>query len=632
MSSIRSVALIVVVVLASSVTGWSQVRDKELLDRLETQLDALSRDIAQEYLDILESLQDVIDDYANYMTATSADAVAHRVEGVERIQRKLEQKAYVDNPEALLEDLNSAINDIKAIETAHRVKFNSNSPSCCRLGRSLRKELVIIAELVEDYSEKQSDRVLKRDETKKYLEAASKYLAALKQAKGSAKMTGEIRQALEALRALGLDDFIVLDPDELDVPEVPDVPEILELPETPEPIKPPKPPLIIFSPRTGKDAGKRGAQHEAHGQISVSNSSFPIVVENPSGDVYISGTSDKTVTANLSFEVSASTHAKEQEYIERTLLVVEKESNQYTVRIDLPRLSDHRTELLNCVLEVSVPRANPIDCQSAFGQVAITDISGKVSVSSSNSQVTVERASGGASVSNSMGPVEMLDINGDLEVKNSYAPVSITSCTGTMLLENQYSSITLSRTEGRVDIGNTGQIEIVDHTGNIVIENLYGAVDADNIRGDVIVKSGYQPIRIKDISGSAELENQYAEISAKQVGGSVSITNQYAPIFVESSDGPVDLSNYYSNINIDLARGFLGGSTISNTEGSVNVTVVQQPNLVIAAYAERGNISSSLPLSVKTRGDSKSGELVLGEGGDRLEITTSGGAIIIRGR
>jgi hypothetical protein len=201
-----------------------------------------------------------------------------------------------------------------------------------------------------------------------------------------------------------------------------------------------------------------------------------------------------------------------------------------------------------------------------------------------------------------------------------------------MLLENQYSPITLTKTKGRLDIGNTGQIEIVDHEGNVAIDNLYGAIDVRDIRGDIIAKNGYQPTRIKDVSGSAELENQYAEISAKQVGGSVSITNQYAAIFVESSDGPVDLSNYYSNINIDLARGFRGGSTISNTEGTVNVTVVQQPNLVLSVYAERGNISSSLPLSVKTQDDSKSGELVLGEGGDRLEITTTGGAIIIRGR
>jgi len=616
-------------ILVCATTAWSQVRDQELLDRLETQLDALSRDIAQEYLDILESLQDVIDDYADYMTQTSADAAAHRVEGVERIQRKLQEKVYVDNPEALLEDLNSAINDIKAIETAHRVKFNSNSPSCCRLGRSLRKELVIIAELVEDYSEKQSDRVLKRDDTRKYLEAAFQYLAALKQPKNSAKLNDEVRQALEALKALGLDDYIIAYPDESEPPEVPELPELPELVEPPEA---PEPPVVIWEPRTGKFAGRRGAEHEAQGQVSVSGSSLPIVVENPSGDVFISGSSSKTITASLRLEVAASTHAKEQDYIERTLLLVAKEDGQYTVRIDLPRLSDHRTELINCVLEVSVPQANPIDCRSAFGKVSISDVSGNITVSSSNSQITIERASGGAAISNSMGPVELIEISGDIEVKNSYAPISITACTGAMVLENQYGPITLTGSEGRVEIENTGPIEIMDHDGNVTIDNLYGAVDAENIRGDVIAKNGYAPIRIRDVSGSADLENQYAEISAKQVGGSVSIANQYAPIFVESLDGPVDLSNYYNNISIDLDRGFRGGSTISNTEGTVNVTVVQQPNLVLSVYVERGNISSSLPLTVKTRDDVKSGELVLGEGGDRLEINTSGGTIIIRGR
>jgi hypothetical protein len=626
LSSVTRTAFVVVAVLVSTVTARSQVRDQELLDQLETKLDAVSRDMAQEYLDILESLQDVIEDYADYMKETSSDAAAHRVEGVERIQRKLKEKAYVDNPEALLEDLKSAINDIKEIETAHRVKFNTNSPSCCRLGRSLRKELVIIAELVEDYSEKQSDRTLNRDETRKYLETAFQYLAALKQAKNSSRMSQEILKALEALKALGLEDYIIVYPDKPEIPEIPEPPEVTE------PVEPPEPPVVIYGPRTGKSTLKKGAQHQAQGQVSVSSSSLPIVVENPSGDISISGTSNKTITANLRFEVVASTHAKEQEYIERTLLVVAKESDQYTIRIDLPRLSDHRTELINCLLEVSVPRANPIDCRGAFGQISISDISGKVTVKSNNSQVTVERASGGASISNSMGPVEMLEVRGNMEVKNSYGPVNITSCTGAMLLENQYSPITLRDSEGRVEIENTGQIDITDHEGNITIDNLYGTVDAENILGDVVAKNGYQPIRIRDVSGSVDLENQYAEVSAKQVGGSVSITNQYAPIFVESLDGPVDLSNQYSNISINLGRGFRGGSTITNTEGTVNVTVVQQPNLVLSVFTERGNISSSLPLSLRTRGDSKSGELVLGEGGDQLDISTSGGAIIIRGR
>jgi DUF4097 and DUF4098 domain-containing protein YvlB len=629
LSGIKRTVLIAVAVLGSALTAWSQVRDRELQDKLESQLDALSRDMAREYLDILESLQDVIEDYSDYMTESTTDAAAHRVDGVERIQRKLKEKAYVDNPELLLEDLNAAINDIKAVENAHRVKFNTNSPSCCRLGRSLRKELVIISELVEDYSEKQGDRLLNRDESRVYLEAALEYLAALSEAKKSAKMTDEVRQALEALKDLGLEDYIVLAPDAAEAPEPPEPVDPLESIEIPDP---PAPPLVIVKPPKGWVSGRRGAEHQANGVLTVSNSSLPIVIENPSGDVIISGSSGRTVTANLHLEVAAATHDKEEEYIQRVRLEMAEESDQYTVRIELPRLSDHRTELISCQLEVSVPQKNPIDCRASYGEVSISSVSGPVTVAGSTSQVTVERASGGVSVTNSMGAVELSEVSGDIEVRNSYAPINILSCNGAMLLKNQYGPITLSASEGRLRIDNTGQVEITDHTGDITIENLYGAVDAQNIEGDIVATNGYQPITVRDVSGSAELENQYAEISARQVGGNVSITNQYAPIFVEALEGPVDLTNYYSNISIDLVRGFRGGSTIANTQGTTTVTVVQQPNLVLSVFTEGGNISSSLPMTVRSRGNTKSGELVLGDGGDQLEVTATGGSIIIRGR
>jgi len=600
-----------------------QDRDDELIDQLRIGLDALSQDMAEEYLDVLENLQDVLEDYTDYMEGQSDEVQEHRVDGVEVLQERLRQGDYADDPEKLLDDIYEAIDEIKALESAHRAKFNTNSPRCCRLGRSLRKELIIIAELIEDYTDQNTLRLLQDGEMQRYLAEAIKSLAKLKDARKLAKLDSEeVRAALKALEALGLDERVLVWPD------------VVVAPEPPEPPQPPEPPVVI---RPDYDRGRRapdrvGARHQSQGQVQVTNSSWPILIENPSGDILVTGAVGKTLSATLTLEVASTTHAKEKEYLDRTVLAVGRESGEYFARVDLPRLSDTRTELVSSILKVTVPVGNRIQCSNSFGQVEIADIQGTVSVDGNNSSVRLQRIRGRAEVQNSMGPISAEETEGHLELATSYAPITIIRCEGSMTLENQYSPITLENCRGKVEIDNTGQIDIRDHMGDLTIDNAYGLVDVEDIDGSVFIKNLYQPMSVTRVRGSAELENHYAEIKVEDIGGSLSITNTNGPIFAEDLSGPLELSSYYGNVSLVLGRHFKGGSTITNTQGTVKVTFVGQPNVVLSLYTVGGSISSSLPLRVKTQGEAKSAELVLGNGGETLEISGAGSAIIIEGR
>jgi DUF4097 and DUF4098 domain-containing protein YvlB len=619
----------IVAVLVATGPARSQSRDSELIDQLRIELDGLSRDMAEEYLDVLDNLQDVLDDYTAYMEEQSDEAQEHRIDGVEVLQRRLKHGDYTDDPEKLLDDIYETIDEIKALESAHRAKFNTNSPKCCRLGRSLRKELIITAELIEDYTDQHSLELLQGGEMQKYLAEAIKSLAKLKEAKKLADLdTEEVRAALKALEALGLDGRVLVWPDALVTPE-PRKPV-----KPPEPPEPPEPPKVVWPDygRGRRTADRAGAQHTSQGQVQVTNSSWPILIENPSGDIYVTGTAGKMLSATLTLEVASTTHAKEKEYLDRTLLAVGREGSGYYARVDLPRLSDTRTELLNSVLLVTVPGGNPIECSNSFGQVEIADIQARVSVDGNNSSIKLQRIHANAAVQNSMGPISAEDIEGNLEFETSYAPITIIRCQGGMLLENQYSQIALENCQGKVEINNTGQIDIKDHIGDLSIDNAYGVIDIDDVEGNIFVKNLYQPLNITRLRGSAELENHYAEIKVDEIGGRLTISNTNGPIFGEDLSGPLELSNYYGNVSLVLGRSFKGGSTITNTQGTVKVAFVDQPNIVLSMYTVGGTISSSLPLRVKTQGDAKSAELVLGNGGETLEISGAGSAIIIQGR
>jgi len=630
-------ALVAVSTLASS--GYSQLPDDEKsqeelrlnLEALFRNLEGLSRnlgmlcqDVAEEYLDILENLQDVLEDYSDYMEEMGEESSSHQVAFLETLQRNLRKGSYNDNPEKLLDDIYVAVDEIKEIERQHRVKFNTNNPRCCRLSGSLRKELVIIAELVEDYTDQQAVAVLGRDDIKKYMKAALEYFGELEKLEAVAELEGEeVRELISALEDLGLVGKNRVDVNRYPIPGVPDMPDMQDMPDMPDP------PFVIYHP---KKHGKVGARHQSLGTVQVSHESWPIVVENRSGDIVVTGSDGDLITATLDLEVVASSHAKEKAYLDKAVLAVGEERNRYYVSVDLPRLSDHRTDLVTCILTVVVPDTYQIECNNAFGRVIVSGLRAGVVVDGENSKVELSHITGDVDVDNSMGPVTLEEINGRIRVETSYAPIDLTECRGDIVVENEYNSVTVIRTEGRLEIMNSGQIDISAHTGDLFVENLYGTIEVEDVDGDVVIKNGYQPIIVSDVRGSAELENEYGEISAEDIGGSLFASTSNGPIYAEDLDGPIDLNCYYGNVSVVLSPDFRGGSTITNTEGTVKVAFFDQPDLVLSIHTIGGTISSSLPISVRTRGNSKSAELILGEGGERLDLSGSNTAIIIQGR
>ena len=171
-SALKIIFLAALILVCCSIqTEAQQERRDDAIKEFESRLKTLSQDLAEEYVDILENLQDALEDYQDYMEDLAEEDLEHDVAAVRTLQRGLRQKAY-DNPEKLLDDIYDAVDEIKEVEKKHRVIHNTNNPPCCRLSRSLRKELLITAELVEDYTEQLSDRTLKSGDILEYIEIA----------------------------------------------------------------------------------------------------------------------------------------------------------------------------------------------------------------------------------------------------------------------------------------------------------------------------------------------------------------------------------------------------------------------------------------------------------------------------
>jgi DUF4097 and DUF4098 domain-containing protein YvlB len=567
------------------------------------ELDLSSLDVADEYLDILEQFREMLDDYEDYLDDLNASSRRHHEISVDRLRRRLDDNTYNDDPEKLINDLSETIRAIKEIEKVHKAEMNSNNPRCCRVIRNLRKEMVILSDLVEDYNDQQAEMVLSRQEIRKYM--------------------------AEALRAYGEALAESLDPP----------PEIeretrgryVVVPPAPSPPTPPSP-TIGFPEwqQYDKSGGKEvGFVRRFEDSLRVS-SRRPIKILNPAGGVQVMGWSENFVAATLGIEISANTRAKEKNFAYDTELRMTTERGAYQVEARFPKLDDPDTKIIRCLLLVNIPENMQVISDNSFGDVLASDLTDGISVTSRHSTVTLEDITGTVEVNNTMGKISLSDIRGSITARTSYSPISLIGCDGAIEIENAYAAVSLTDTRGPADIKNSGQITVKDHQGRLTINNTYGLVQLYDIEGDVLVSNAYQPIELVSVKGSARLDNLFSQIKISDISGSVTASNSHGLIQVDELEGPVELNNKNGSITLVLDSYFSGASTVTTSHGTVNLIVHDEPDLKILARVTDGSITSPFTYRVDTDGNATNAEWVLGDGGEILRIIGDNSNLVVR--
>jgi len=581
---------------------------EEALKKFEDEMDERSQVRAEEYLDVLERLAEVLEEYSVYMEDLAAETAIKGELTTNGMQDALNRGSYTDNPEKLLDDIYQLIDEIKAVENQLRVKYGSNEPKGSRVVRSFRRELLVIAELVEDYSDQQSTQFLKQKVTKQYLDEALKAaLAAL--------------QNIERLK------------DDLDeVPEVPPLPELPGFEEALEPPTSPTPPPDGDYDQWSVSRGKKGRVQKYSAILTEIDRKLPVHIESSFGDVEIVGWDQNNVGAFLSVEVSAQSGERESDFVARTNLVAKAEPKGYYVIADIPRLSDVKTQVLRSMLVVNLPARNQVKCSNAHGSIKVTDLSGGLVVDAENCRIEVSNVTGGVELANSTGPITVNEGAGRLGVTNSYAQVEITGWEGELEIENAYAPVRLADNRGPANISNSGEIRISAHRGDVEIENHYGIVDVMELEGNLTVVNAYADLVVKETRGSVDAENAFGRIDLSAISGPLTVVNHSGSIALEDVGGPIDVTNQGGAIDLVVTEGLSGGSAISTDGGSLNVKFLQQPDLVLMIHNVGGDITSNLPIRVTREGTYKSAELTLGDGRGTLDLSGTNSSIVVMGR
>lgn len=228
---------------------------------------------------------------------------------------------------------------------------------------------------------------------------------------------------------------------------------------------------------------------------------------------------------------------------------------------------------------VAVPRGSAVDIDAGSGRVEVRETRGSVEVDSGSGGVTVKRAAGRVSVDSGSGSVEVEEVQGDVRV------------------DLGSGSVNLSRISGRVEIdGSSGSVTVCDVAGEVSVDTSSGSVRLRRVLGDISVDTG---------SGSVRLES----VRGRQV-------------HVDTGSGSIEAE---FDILSDGSYSFDTGS------GDVILTLPEDASFTLDANTGSGPIRCSLPLAGAY---SDHGHLhgVLGDGSAVIEVDTSSGGLVVRGR
>jgi hypothetical protein len=336
-----------------------------------------------------------------------------------------------------------------------------------------------------------------------------------------------------------------------------------------------------------------GDKHESDQSLTQS---FPagasLSVDNPRGDVTISGTSDDNqIHVAIHKEVYTRSDADADAKAQRLNPNINTSGNNVTLTI--PSIDGGRADLTITVPAIASPTVT-----ANHGDVKINSIKGAVNVTANH------------------GDVELSAITGPIttRINNGGASFSAHSITGALTLEGHGHDTTLSDLSGPVTM--TGEF--------------FGDTHFEHIRGPIKFHTSRTDFQLARLDGDIEISSN-SDLSATDALGPVTLTTRNRNINLERIGGDVSVTNHNGSVDVTSTPP-LSNVTIENRNGSVAITVPERSSFAYQFDATNGDIQSDFSeIKIPDGGlQKKTVSGTEGSGGPLLRITTSQGDISLK--
>ena len=415
-----------------------------------------------------------------------------------------------------------------------------------------------------------------------------------------------------------------------EVPEVPEVPRIDMRTVTPP--APPAAPHVVIVGRDRtftSESGQSGVVKEFGDSMQVQSQTVPIFINNQTGTLIVTGVDEKVIRVSFTVRVSASDKASADRLIDEITVDLSSAAKGIYVSSHFPAISDPRRNILSSTMEVTVPKTNPLICESSFGRMEVSNVRGGLKANTSYSDVTVSDVVGETKLAGKMGRTELNTVSGPIDVRNSLGDIVLSDCSGTFELENSYATIELDDCSGNAIIRNSGEVNVSGHKGDLKIDNQNGQVVVTDVVGNLDVRNSYKPLTITNVDGTAKLENLNASIDMEDINGTLTAANKFGSISGRFLNGPLEINSERGDVAVELNQYLTGPSSITSSFGLVNLTLSTDAGVMVTAVANGGVIRSDYGSEVDQGQGRSLTKFSVGSAKTPFQVTGTNSTIVI---
>jgi DUF4097 and DUF4098 domain-containing protein YvlB len=334
-----------------------------------------------------------------------------------------------------------------------------------------------------------------------------------------------------------------------------------------------------------------GDKHESDQSIAQT---FPagasLSIDNPRGDVFVSGTSDdKQIHVAMHKEIYSRSDSDADRKAQQLSPQITTSGN--TVTLTVPALPGGRADLT-----ITVPPSAVVNVTANHGDVHVSSIKAPVMATANHGDVELSAITGPVSA----------------HINNSDSSFSAHSITGPLIVEGRGQDLTLSDLSGPVSING----------------DFFGSSHLERVRGPIKFHSTRTDMQLGRLDGEADISNN-ADLSASQVVGPLTLSTRSRNVTLDRIAGNVSVTNSNGFVNVTNAPP-LGDVIIENRNGDVSLTVPEHSSFSVDAQTTDGDLSNDFSLSTGGTDTHKNFTGTIGKGGPTLRLTTSHGDISLK--
>ncbi len=335
-----------------------------------------------------------------------------------------------------------------------------------------------------------------------------------------------------------------------------------------------------------------GDKHESDQTLVQPFTGNTITIDNPRGDVNVSGTSDDN-QVHVEVHKQVYTRSDSEADSRAQQLSPKLDAAGSSLKVSVPSIEGSRADLT-----ITVPASAAVTIFSNRGDVRVAAVKAPVAVTANHGDVTFTGITGQASA----------------RINNGDSSFSAHSVTGPVSVEGRARDLSFSEIDGTASMDG----------------EFFGSTHLQHITNDIRFHTSRTDLRLARLDGEIEISPN-ADLSADQALGPLTLATRNRNITLERVAGNVSVTNRNGSVDLTAAPP-LGNITVENRNGSVNVTLPEQAGFTVQAEATNGDLENDFSISQQGSEDSnhKSYNGVVGKGGPLVRVTTSQGDIALK--